>query len=165
LAAGYAGVARALVERKAGAALAAAESLDAARRESDAGWWERQYPNPLESAWRAAEHEAVCTLLGAVARRAAEWLAEEGRAAAVDENDSAEEFARAVDDALVRLSRFVTRDANHHPKLYVWLPGLALCALAASARLPVGWLAERHESKTDGYERLPPELLQNPPAQ
>ncbi len=165
LAEGYAHVARALVERKHGAALAAAESLDAARRESDSGWWERQYPNPLEAAWRAAEHDAVCLLLGAVARRAAEGLAEETQAPLTDEGELAAEFARTVDDALVRLRRFVSRDQNHHPKLYVWLPGLALCALAASAALPTAWLAERHERNADGYEHLPAELLHSPRTQ
>ncbi|HEX5709178.1 MAG TPA: hypothetical protein VFX96_17885 [Pyrinomonadaceae bacterium] len=167
LAEGYAGVARALVERKRGAALSAAESLDAARRESDGGWWERQYPNPLEAAWRASEHDAVCLLLGAVARRAAENFTtdDESERAAIDEGELAAEFARTVDDALVRLRRFVSRDANHHPKLYVWLPGLALCALAASAALPTAWLAERHDARADGYERLPEELLHNPRTQ
>ena len=80
------------------------------------------------------------------------------------EDDLATDFARTVDETLVRLKRFVETDANHHPKLYVWLPGLAVCALAASAALPVGWLSERYESKADGYERLPFELLNNPQA-
>ena len=162
LAEGYALVARSLVERQANAARAAVQSLEAARAENDRGWWERQFPDPLDAAWRASEHESVCALLGAVARR----LATQGddAARAEDEDELAAYFARTVDETLLRLKRFVETDANHHPKLYVWLPGLAVCALAASASLPVGWLAERYESKADGYERLPFELLNNPSA-
>ena len=164
LAEGYALCARALVERRPAAALAAAESLDAARRESDRGWWERQFPDPLDAAWRASEHEAVGLLLSSVARRAAETLPAPGDLGpqAGDAGGQADEFARTVDEALLRLERFAATDSNHHPKLYLWLPGLALCALAASASLPTAWIAERHASKAPGYERLPAELLHNP---
>lgn len=165
LAEGYALVARSLVERQPNAARAAVETLDAARHESDRGWWERQFPDPLDSAWRASEHEAVCLLLGAVARRVVENHAErDADPTGGDDEGLAEEFARTVDDALLRLKRFVERDTNHRPKLYFWLPGLALCALAASAALPTGWLAARCEANADGYERLPHELLRNPAA-
>ena len=163
LAEGYALVARSLVERKANAARAAVQSLEAARAENDRGWWERQFPDPLDAAWRASEHESVCALLGAVARRLViRGDGEDDGARAEDEDGLASEFARTVDETLLRLKRFVETDANHHPKLYVWLPGLAVCALAASASLPVDWLAERYESKADGYERLPFDLLNNP---
>jgi hypothetical protein len=158
LAEGYALVARALVEQKPNPARAAAAALEAARAESDRGWWERQFPDPLDAAWRVSEHEAVCALLSAVARRVAD---ESGDAAAREEADSAaaEEFARTVDETLARLEHFAAHDPDHHPKLYTWLPGLALCALAASAAFPVDWLAERHARGAEGYERLPPELL------
>ncbi|HVF43075.1 MAG TPA: hypothetical protein VM936_08695, partial [Pyrinomonadaceae bacterium] len=163
LAEGYALVARSLAERKPEPARAAAEWLDAARHESDRGWWERQFPDPLDAAWRASEHESVCALLGAVARRLVNRG--DGDAARPEGEDGlASDFARTADETLLRLRRFVGTDANHHPKLYVWLPGLAVCALAASAALPVGWLSERYESKADGYERLPFELLNNPSA-
>lgn len=163
LAEGYALVARALVERQPAPARAAVQSLEAARAENDRGWWERQFPDPLDAAWRASEHESVCALLGAVARRLVRQ-GDDGAPHPEDEDDLAAGFARTVDETLVRLKRFVETDANHHPKLYVWLPGLAVCALAASAALPVGWLTERYESKADGYERLPFELLNNPQA-
>ena len=84
-----------------------------------------------------------------------------------DEDDdarAAEEFARTADDTLERLEHFIEHDPDHHPKLYVWLPGLALCALAASAGFPTAWLAERHTGEAAGYARLPPELLRNPAA-
>lgn len=164
LAEGYALVARSLVERKANAARAAVQSLEAARAENDRGWWERQFPDPLDAAWRASEHESVCALLGAVARRLVHQGDGDGGERPEDVDGLASEFARTIDETLLRLKRFVETDANHHPKLYVWLPGLAVCALAASAALPVDWLAERYESKAEGYERLPFELLNNPQA-
>ncbi|MBV8859305.1 MAG: hypothetical protein JOZ02_20405 [Acidobacteria bacterium] len=157
LAEGYALVARALVEQKPNPARAAVASLEAARAESDRGWWERQFPDPLDAAWRVSEHEAVCALLSAVARRVADDKSDEARAEA--DEATAEEFARTVDETLARLGHFLAHDPDHHPKLYAWLPGLALCALAASAGFPVDWLAERHERGAEGYERLPPELL------
>jgi hypothetical protein len=157
LAEGYALTARALVEQKPNAARAAVPALEAARAESDRGWWERQFPDPLDAAWRVSEHEAVCALLTAVARR----VSDEPAADPPEEADdtAAEEFARTVDETLARLAHFLAHDPDHHPKLYAWLPGLSLCALAASAAFPVGWLAERHERGAEGYERLPPELL------
>jgi hypothetical protein len=165
LAEGYALVARSLVERQATPARAAVQSLEAARAENDRGWWERQFPDPLDAAWRASEHESICALLGAVARRLVrQGDGDDNAVRAEDEDDLAADFARTVDETLLRLKRFVETDANHHPKLYVWLPGLAVCALAASASLPVKWLTEHYESKADGYERLPFELLNNPQA-
>ncbi|HYO64285.1 MAG TPA: hypothetical protein VER08_11690 [Pyrinomonadaceae bacterium] len=161
LAEGYALVARALVERKPNAARAAAQSLTAAREETDSDWWSRQFPNPLEAAWRASEHESVCALLSAVARR----LAQENDGAddaELEDERAADSFAHTIDDTLLRLRKFVAADMNHHPKLYVWLPGVALCALAASAAFPMQWLAERFDANAPGYERLPPELLRNP---
>lgn len=158
LAEGYALVARALVEQKPNPARAAVASLEAARAESDRGWWERQFPDPLDAAWRVSEHEAICALLSAVARRVADERADAAARAEADEA-AADEFAQTVDETLARLEHFVARDPNHHPKLYAWLPGLALCALAASAAFPTGWLAERHERGAEGYARLPPELL------
>lgn len=163
LAEGYALVARALAEHKQSPARAAVDSLAAAREENDAGWWERQYPDALEASWRMREHDAVCALLSAVAHRIADEkeavheLHDEEVAAS-----TAADFGQAVDEALVRLEQFVERDTNHHPKLYIWLPGIALCALAASARLPIEWLQERYEKKVVGYSRLPLELLRNP---
>ena len=161
LAEGYAMVARSVVERKPGPARAAVESLEAARQENSCDWWERQFPDPLDAAWRASEHEAICLLLGAVARRLDEPREDEAREAA---RALAEEFARTVDEALRRLEKFTRHDPNHHPKLYLWLPGLALCALASSAGLPVDWLDERRQSQATGYGRLPLELLCGGPA-
>ena len=166
LAEGYAVVARALVERNQSPARAAVESLEGARGESDQSWWERQFPDPLDAAWRASEHEALCALLSAVARRVAD--APPPPSPGHDEDVSSDEeerlaatFASTVDETLRQLGRFVECDINHHPKLYIWLPGVALCALAASAALPTRWLAERIEAKAEGYERLPLDLLRN----
>src|ERR687889_96009 len=84
LAEGYALVARALVEQKPNPARAAVAALDAARAEADRGWWERQFPDPLDAVWRVSEHEAICALLSEVARRVADESAD---AAAREEAD------------------------------------------------------------------------------
>ena len=161
LAEGYALVASALVERRSSPALAASASLVAAREESESSWWDRQFPDALDAAWRMCEHEAVCLLLESVARRilevSGESEAEEARRAHAGQ--SGPDFSQSVDETLRRLEKFVELDSNHHPKLYVWLPGLALCALAVSAALPMEWLDERHAAQAPGYTRLPLELL------
>ncbi|HEX8455933.1 MAG TPA: hypothetical protein VF656_01325 [Pyrinomonadaceae bacterium] len=165
LAEGYAQVARALVERAAAPARAAGELLAASLAESDHGWWHRQFPTALDAAWRISEHEALCVLLGAVARRLVKaYSVEPGDARDEEWNDEeAAQFERVVDETLLRLEQFVEHDPNHHPKLYLWLPGLALCALAASAGLPMDWLAARHEDDAGtSYARLPLALLRNP---
>lgn len=165
LAEGYALVAHALVEQAPQAAAAATESLAAARAESDAGWWQKQFPDALDAAWRISEHDAVCMLLGFVARCVADSLRPEDSAGRPERAArAAEEFAQGVDQTLLLLEHFIETDANHHPKLYVWLPGIALGALAASAGLPMDWPHERHEAKTPGYERLPLALLRHPPS-
>jgi hypothetical protein len=159
---GYALVARALIEQQPAPARAATEALDAARAESDHGWWQGQFPGALDAAWRISEHDTVCVLLLAVARRiiGASSAAGDSSQARIDES-MAEEFARVVDETLLRLDHFIEHDVNHHPKLYLWLPGLALCALAASAGLPMDWLHERHEIESGSYARLPLALLRN----
>lgn len=164
---GFLLVARALVEKRVASARAAAQSLQAAREENDRGWWERQFPNALEAAWLWSEHEAVCVLLAAVAERIADEPAktEAGGAEGANAELLAADFASVIDDTLLRLERFIENDSNHHPKLYIWLPGIALCALATSARLPMDWLTERCENKATGYTRLPLELLRNPSTQ
>lgn len=161
LAEGYALVARALAEGQPGPARAAAASLEAAREESDRGWWERQFPDPLDAAWRMSEHEAVCLLLGGVAERLASGRSGGGEG---DASRQAERFAHTIDETLRRLLHFTRHDINHHPKLYVWLSGLSLCALAASAALPLDWIKERCETEPDVYSRLPLALLSNPSA-
>lgn len=149
LAEGYALIASALAERACEPARSALRSLTAAREESERQWWEQRFPDPLEAAWLMREHEAVCALLGAVA----------GVILGAPRDQGAAEFASAVEEALLRLERFVTAGPNHHPKLYVWLPGIALCALAASAGLPIDWIEERRLQHAPGFSRLPTRLL------
>ncbi len=162
LAEGYTLIARSLVERRREPARAAVQSLDAARRTSDRGWWEQQFPEPLEAAWRLCEHEALCALLSAVAQVLADEPGRGNERARVAKiNLAADEISAIVDDTLLLLDRFIASDINHHPKLYCWLPGLALCTLAATAGLPMQWLLERHASRAPGYERLPLDLLRN----
>lgn len=165
LAEGYALVARALVEGKAGPARAAIEALTSARNESDHGWWAKQFPEALDAAWRISEHDAVCLLLSEVAKQITRLHPTEERDIEFEDEmeDVALEFASLTDETLQRLEQFIEHDANHHPKLYVWLPGVALCALATSAGLPMDWLRERHEANAVGYLRLPPKLLRYAP--
>jgi hypothetical protein len=63
-----------------------------------------------------------------------------------------------MDEVLTRLKWFVESDVDHHPKLYVWLPAIAVCALASAAGLPMAWLQARHEEHAPEYSRLPLEL-------
>lgn len=159
LAEGYALLARTLVERK-GIPAAVAQLLQAAQEETDRGWWESQFPDALEAAWRMGEHEAMCVLLRIVARLVTDntLLLDDSEIDFRDEQ-AADEFAFIIDATLLRLEQFTDADVNHHPKLEVWLPGVALCILASGAGLRMDWLAARYDAHAPGYTRLPIELL------
>lgn len=166
LAEGFSFVAKAIFERSVQAARSALQSINAAREESDRGWWTRQFPDALDAAWRIDEHEAICLLLGAVAHKIADEHATTDDPATTVETDAeakdarvAEKFADAIEDALHTLRRYVEQDTHHHPKLYFWLPGIALCALARSAGIRINWLEERRAASPVEYSRLPLELI------
>ena len=157
LAESYTLLARALVEQKSIPAHVP-QLLRAAQEESDSNWWESQFPDALEVAWRMREHEAVCVLLSIVAGLAAN-AAPPPNADEIDVGDdqAANKFATVIDATLLRLEEFTNADANHHPKLSVWLPGIALCILAGGTGLRMDWLLARYHAP--GYTRLPIELL------
>ncbi|MFN0121535.1 MAG: hypothetical protein ACKV2V_13665 [Blastocatellia bacterium] len=160
---GYAMLAVSLLERNYAPARAASQALGAALSVSDRQWWRRKAPSLSEAAWLMAEHRAVCTLLRAVADTLAR-----GDTSGNSPYDNVMEatpwqlaarFALATDEALLRLDRFLRVATSHQPGLYVWLPGLAIVTLGASAGLPMRWLRERYQNAAPGYERLPLELL------
>lgn len=156
LAQGYAFLASALVGRDASIISAARELLAGARHASERLWWERQFVEPLEAAWRFKEHEATCLLLDLVAEQIAE-----SRATSESIEPRAQRFIALLDETLGELQNFVGRATDHHPKLYVWLPGVALCRLAASAHLPLENLRAEAAAAaaTTGRDQLPIELL------
>lgn len=165
LAEGLALVARAIFERDVAAARSALSSIRAAREESDRGWWTRQFPDALDAAWRINEHEAMCALLAAIAQ---EMTGDQSTSEAGEPDEfetgepplrAAQKFAAAIDDALHALRQFVEQDSNYHPKLYFWLPGIALCALAKSAGVPMDWLDACRTNAPAEYSRLPTELI------
>lgn len=159
LAESYTLLARALVERKSIPAHVP-QLLRAAQEGSDSNWWESQFPDALEVAWRMREHEAVCVLLSIVAGLVAN-AAPPPNDDDIDVRDdqAANEFATVIDATLLRLEEFTNADANHHPKLSVWLPGVALCILAGGTGLQMDWLLARYDARAPGYARLPIELL------
>lgn len=157
LAEGYALLSRSIVERRRRHAESAAQELRAALESRERDWWERQFPSPLEAAWLRSEHETVCILLKAIAEKIADEKNEDVETA----DDLAAKISSTFDEALRRLDQFLTIDSNHHPKLYFWLSGLAVCTLAASAGFDMTWLTERYEKAETGYDRLPLEFLQS----
>lgn len=158
---GYLSIARAIVERKKEHAHAAQSLLEEARAESDYEWWRQQFPTAGEVSWKIDEHEATRGLLSVIARlvvkQTSRW----------ENNDSEPdldmpicmEFVSLMDDALLNLDRFVESEINHRPKLYFWLPGIALSILAESAGLSLEWLQVRQEDSQKGYARLPLKLV------
>ena len=167
LAEGYSFIARALAEKNPRAAAAAVNSLHAAFEESEAAWWNERFPNPREARWLETEHRAVCIFLGQIARivahagtsiAPAEFAANEVR---VKSGGVEETLSSTIDDAMVQLNRFVGSDSSHHPKLYVWLPGLAVCGLAKAASLPMSWLGAGQGRGNRVEDRLPMPLLVN----
>ncbi|WP_352430519.1 hypothetical protein [Pyrinomonas sp.] len=154
LAEAYALTISSVVARRAYEARLALSSAEAALATDQSDWWEGQYPSPLEAAWHRSEHLAVCEAVRLMARA----LADQGAPPTpFDRHEWGEELARTMDRALESLLAFVQSSPNHHPKLYVWLPGIALCNLATQADLAMEWLATR--SELPSYQRLPLPLL------
>jgi len=157
---GYLSIVRAIVERKREHAVTAECLLEEARGESDNDWWKQQFPSGLEATWRLNEHEATRGLLGVIAglvrQQNLQWEQNQLSASELDQPDSSQ-FTDLMDGVLLRLEQFMETELNHRPKLYFWLPGIALTVLAESAGLHLDWLRARQQQK--GYDRLPFKLV------
>jgi hypothetical protein len=156
LAQGYGLITLAILEKRKDPVAAAIQSLQLALSENEPSWWEERFPDAKEAAWLSSQHEALCALLLAVAR-AIEALPPDNHQRAYE--SQAAQLAEVIDEALLRLDQYVNADADHHPKLYLWLPGVALCLLAAATGIPMAWLENRCQTHAPGYERLPVEFL------
>ena len=161
-------VAHAILERKHDPTLAAIRSIQAALEQNDVDWWERRFPDPREATWLSAEHNATCELLRAIIHKAGGVQASSlrfsspGRSGAIESkavDSPVDAFIETMDALLLRLMWFVEGDVNHHPKLNVWLPGVALSILGVAAGLPVEWLKSRQQLQAPGYSRLPVDLI------
>lgn len=107
--------------------------------------------------WR----DTTCLLLDLVAEQIAE-----SRATSELIEPRAQRFISLLDETLGELQNFVGRAIDHYPKLYVWLPGVALCRLAASAGLPLEDLRRETAAAvttttttTTARDQMPIELL------
>jgi hypothetical protein len=159
---GYLLTVRAVIERRKEHARAAQSLLNEAWAEADHEWWREQFPSDGETAWRITEHEAVRGLLSIIARlvlkQSARWESNQGNDADLDMSICME-FMSAMDEVLLALDQFVESEINHRPKLYVWLPGIALSILAERTGLSWEWLEVRHEDNQAGYTHLPLNLV------
>jgi hypothetical protein len=165
LAEGYALISGAILERRRQPALGAIQALSAAAATNDDEWWQQRFPDASEANWLAAEQRAICQLLAAIIQFAqggsaateAKW--ERAWQAEAPAETYLFAFQATMDDILARLHWYVDSDPDHHPKLYLWLPGIALCKLAIATGITMDWVSERHDSNAAGYSRLPLELL------
>lgn len=159
---GYLLTVRAVLERRKEHARAAQSLLPDARAEADHEWWREQFPSESELTWRITEHEAIQNLLSVIARlvlnQPSRWESDRNSEADLDMSICME-FVSLMDDVLVALDRFIESEINHRPKLYLWLPGIALSILAERAGLSLEWLQVRHEDNQVGYSRLPLTLV------
>jgi hypothetical protein len=166
LAESYALISGAILERNRQPAFSAIQALEAAAASHDDEWWQQRFPDASEAAWLAAEQKAICQLLSTIIKFA-QGGSEEDRQISTNARAGGDPppetclsgFQAAMDDVLVRLNWYVDSDPDHHPKLYLWLPGIALCRLAIATGLPIDWVVERQVSKPAEYSRLPVELL------
>jgi hypothetical protein len=157
---GYVSIVRAIVERKREHAATAECLLEEARAESESDWWRQQFPSGREATWKLNEHEATRGLLrvvaGLVSQQNLQWEHDQLSAAELDQPEWAQ-FTDLMDGVLLRLEQFMETELNHRPKLYFWLPGIALSVLAENAGLRLDWLRARQQQK--GYDRLPFKLV------
>lgn len=153
---------RAVIERRKEHARAAQNALLETRAEVDREWWQEQSLSDREVDWKIAEHEAIRSLLSVITRlvlqQSSQW--ENNQSGEADFDMSlCMEFVSAMDEVLLVLDRFIESEINHRPKLYFWLPGIALSILAERAGLSLEWLQVRHEENQAGYTRLPLNLV------
>lgn len=153
---------RAVVERRKEHARAAQSALLEARVEVDHEWWQEQSLSAGEVDWKITEHEAIRSLLSIITRlvlqQSSHWENNQGSEADF-EMSLCMEFVSAMDEVVLVLDRFIESEINHRPKLYFWLPGIALSILAERAGLSLEWLQVRHEENQAGYIRLPLNLV------
>jgi hypothetical protein len=154
---GYQGVLRALIEREVEHARAAQHLLMEAQLESERD--ERGLPFAGDAAWKAEEHESTRVLLSVIAGVLATKTLPRADFWPVDYEAASLEFSRLIDASLSTLNRFVETEVNHRPKLYCWLPGIALSILAVRAGLSLDWIDVRRQRDHDHYSRLPLRLL------
>jgi hypothetical protein len=148
----YVSIIRAIVERRREYAEMGLRQLEDAGAALDTDSWRQQFPQH-EATWRFDEHDAIYGLLSIVATMVT-------RAAGADVEESlAVAFVSRMDDVLLALERFIEAEVNHRPKLYVWLPGIALTVLAESAGFPPSWLDACREDHPHAYARLPAGLV------
>jgi hypothetical protein len=157
---GYLSLARAIIERKAEHARAARSLLEEARVDLDRESWRKQFPTAREVDWRIDEHEATRRLLSVIARHIVEntWRWEHHQDIEPDP-DITTEFFSLMDSVMLSLDRFIESELKHNPKLYFWLPGIAVSILAESAGLPLDVLQGRYLDSHKGYVRLPLKLV------
>jgi hypothetical protein len=159
---GYILTIRAVVERRKEHARAAQGLLHEAQAALDHEWWREQFPSDDELAWRITEHEAIRNLLSVIARlvlkQTSGWESNQSNDSDFDISICME-FVSLMDEVLLELDRFIESEINHRPKLYFWLPGIALSILAERAGLSLEWLQVRHEDNQPGYTRLPFDLV------
>jgi hypothetical protein len=158
---GYVLIIRAVVERKRDHALLAQRLLEEARSTSAEQSWVERFPAAGEATWRRTEYEVSCALLTLIGQLIAK-RSTQGNKGGSDfhlENSIILEFVSHLDRALLNLEQFLEMEINHRPKLYVWLPGIALSVLADIAGLPMDWLDVRSEDHAEGYTRLPIKLI------
>jgi len=117
---------------------------------------DERFPDPSEASWLAAEHQAACELLKIIIRKPAGEQQDEGT---MPTASAEEQFAERMDQTLAHLEWFVESAVDHYPKLYIWVPGVALCSLAFGARLSSDWLQSRIASALSVYARLPGPLI------
>lgn len=154
---GYQLVVRALIERKQEHARDAQRLLTEARVSGDREE-EHQVSGVAAADWQVLEHEATRALLSVIARHLQARPALPVSVCPPDCEAATREFAGLMDAALLNLDKFLEAEVNHRPKLYCWLPGIALSVLAGSAGLSLDWLnivaLEKH-----GPSRLPTKLV------
>jgi hypothetical protein len=148
----YLSLARSVFENRKDQATTAQHLLDEERAELDRDTWKQQFVSTRDAEWKATEHQFLRSFL----RIIAELIAAD--ASNVDFSIE-QKFAALMDESLAALNDYVEGETDHRPKLYVWLPGIAITILAEAAGLSLDWLNTRHQEQKDLYSRLPLKLI------
>jgi hypothetical protein len=152
---GYLALARAVFEGRKDQAVTARRLLDDHRAELDQDGWKQQFESDRDAQWKMNEHQLLCSLLRVIAEL---MTPTEGSLHDIDFSIEAK-FWALMDKALAQLDEYLDGETDHRPKLYFWLPGIAVTVLAEASGLSLDWLHDRQEAKNEHYKRLPLKLI------
>lgn len=145
----YRSVIRVVFERDEQESGVAQRSLDESESRTNVDGRPEAIRSIAEESWEQQEQSAMNELLRAIVKVSSDFT----------DDGPVEDFSSLMTEALNKLDQYVETRINHAPKLYCWLPGIALSVLAQTAGLELSWVNSKASIDEKRYLRLPSKLI------